>query len=134
MKEWKIRQEVYHRLTLDHGDDLNKCIIDIAVDDIARTAIRYFNEQDPGWLYPAKSYAVAVLYSHWLCEEFNEDFISALDDPDLLYVNDPYFVPYSKDKQNYIKIIAALPADMSQGMIPDIRGYFEREFMSCNQE
>jgi hypothetical protein len=133
MKEWKVRQELFHRLTQDHSDDLNKIYIEI-VDDIANTAIRYFFENDIGWLYPGKSYAVAVLYALWLNEEFGENFLDSLDDPDLLYGNDPYFVPYSQDKQNYIKIIAALPQNKNQGMIPDIRGYFEREFMLCNQE
>jgi hypothetical protein len=72
---------------------------------------------------------VAILYAKWLHEEFSEDFITALDDPDLLYGNDPYFVTYSQDKENYIKIIAALPNSMDGGMIPDIRNYFEKEFM-----
>lgn len=133
MKEWKIRQEIYHRLTKDHGDDLNQRTIEI-VDDVVASAIRYFTEKEPGWLYPSKSYVVAILYARWLHQEFGEDFLTALDDPDLLYNNDPYFVPYSQDPETYIKIIAALPQDMTQGRIPDIRGYFEREFMLCNQE
>lgn len=133
MKEWKIRQEVYHRLTQEHGDDLNQFDIEI-VTDVVSTAVKYFTVQEVGWLYPGKSYAVAVLYARWLQEEFGEDFFTALDDPDLLYGNDPYFVPYSRDKETYIKVIAALPSNMDQGMIPDIRNYFEREFMLCSQE
>lgn len=128
MKEWKVRQEVYHRLNEEHGDDLNCVEIEI-VDDVVASAIRYFTETEVGWLYPSKSYVVAILYAKWLHEEFNEDFITALDDPDLLYGNDPYFVTYSQDKENYIKIIAALPNSMDGGMIPDIRNYFEKEFM-----
>ena len=128
MKEWKVRQEVYHRLNEEHGDDLNCVEIEI-VDDVVASAIRYFTETEVGWLYPSKSYVVAILYAKWLHEEFSEDFITALDDPDLLYVNDPYFVTYSQDKENYIKIIAALPNSMDGGMIPDIRNYFEKEFM-----
>ena len=128
MKDYKVRQEVYHRLVQDHGDDLKQQTVEIT-SDIAGTAIRYFHERDIGWLYPGKSYAVAVLYARWIAQEFNEDFLTVLDDPDLLYGNDPYFVPYSQDKETYIKIIAALPNNMDQGMIPDIRNYFEREFM-----
>lgn len=133
MKEWKVRQEVYHRLTQEHGDNLNQCHIEI-VDDVATSAIRYFTEQEIGWLYPSKSYVVAILYAKWLHEEFGEDFLTALNDPDLLFNNDPYYVPYSQDPETYVKIIAALPRDMTQGMIPDIREYFEKEFMLCNQE
>lgn len=128
MKEWKIRQEVYHRLTKEYSDDLNQFTVEI-VDDIVTSAVKYFTEKEVGWLYPSKSYVVAILYARWLHEEFGEDFLTALDDPDLLYGNDPYFVPYSKDKENYLKILAALPASMDQGIIPDIRNYFEREFM-----
>ena len=128
MKEWKVRQEVYHRLNEEHGDDLNCVEIEI-VDDVVASAIRYFTETEVGWLYPSKSYVVAILYAKWLHEEFSEDFITALDDPDLLYGNDPYFVTYSQDKENYIKIIAALPNSMDGGMIPHIRNYFEKEFM-----
>ena len=128
MKEWKVRQEVYHRLNEEHGDDLNCVEIEI-VDDVVASAIRYFTETEVGWLYPSKSYVVAILYAKWLHEEFSEDFITALDDPNLLYGNDPYFVTYSQDKENYIKIIAALPNSMDGGMIPDIRNYFEKEFM-----
>lgn len=132
MKEWKIRQEIYHRLVSDHGDDLNQQSIEMS-SDIANTAIRYFYERDIGWIYPGKSYAVAVLYARWLSQDYNENFIQLLDDPDLLHGNDPYFVPYSQDPQNYVKIIAALPEDSSTGMIPDIRAYYEKEFL-CNQE
>lgn len=132
MKEWKIRQEIYHRLIQDHGDDLNQQSIEIS-QNIAGTAIRYFNERDIGWIYPGKSYAVAVLYAWWLSQDFNEDFIQLLDDPDLLHGNDPYFVPYSQDPENYVKIIAAIPQDHNTGMIPDIRTYYEKEFL-CNEE
>ena len=38
MKEWKVRQEVYHRLTQEHGDDLNQFDIEI-VTDVVSTAV-----------------------------------------------------------------------------------------------
>lgn len=133
MKEYKIRQEIYHRLSTEHRDDLKNFSVEL-VDDIAGTAVRYFRERDIGWLYPGKSYAVAVLYARWLAEEFGEDFYAALDDAELLYNNDPYFVPYSKDPANYDLVIAAVPEDMTQGMIPDIRQYFVEEFMLCDGE
>ena len=72
MKEWKVRQEVYHRLTQEHSDDLNQCSIEI-VHDVVASAVRYFHEHDIGWLYPSKSYVVAILYAKWLNEEFGED-------------------------------------------------------------
>lgn len=129
MKDWKIKQEIFYRLNGDDpfSDDLSDKPVEM-VDEIPATAIRYFYERDIGWLYPAKSYAVGVLYAKWISEEFGEDFYEVLDDPELLYGNDPYFVPYSSDRENYDKIIAAVPQE-KLGMIPDIRQYFEQEFM-----
>lgn len=128
MKDYKIRQAVYHKLTTDYSDDLKTKNVEI-VEDKVGVALRYFKESDIGWLYPGKSYTVAILYAKWLSEDFGEDFYTALDDPDLLHGNDPYFVPYSQDKDTYDKILENLEIDETQGTIPDIRKYYEEEFM-----
>jgi len=59
------------------------------------------------------------------------NFWEYLDDPDLLYGNDPYFVPYSQDKGTYDCIInsVGLGFDQRLGVIPDVRKYYEEEFM-----
>ena len=129
MKEYKIRQDIFYRQHPgEFDDDLNTKNVEIS-DDIVDNAVRYFTSTDIGWIYPAKSYAVAILYAWWIQEEFGEDFYEVLDDPELLYNNDPYFVPYSHDKATYDSIIYDLPQDMTGGMIPDIRRYFEEEFL-----
>jgi hypothetical protein len=129
MKEYKIRQDIFYRQhTGEFDDNLNTKDV-IVSDDIVDNAIRYFTSTDQGWIYPAKSYAVAILYAMWIQEEFGEDFYEVLDDPELLYNNDPYFVPYSHDQATYDSIIYDLPQDMTGGMIPDIRRYFEEEFL-----
>lgn len=131
MTEWKTRQEIYHRLNTDFSDDLSDKDIEISP-QIVENAVRYFKERDIGWIYPAKSFMVGVCYAKFLSEKFGgipEDY---LDDPKLLYGNDPYFVEYSKDMETYNKILDEIGGwefDQTQGMVPDVKQYFVEEFM-----
>lgn len=128
MKEWKMRQEYFHMMNKEYSDDLNKVKITLS-DDIVDNAIRHFEEYVAEWIYPAKSYAVAICYASWIAEDFDEDFYEVLNDPELLAGNDPYFVPYEEDKYTYDKIIEeVLPLEM-EGMVPDIREYYEEEIL-----
>jgi len=132
--EWKINQEIYHRLNKNFSDDLNHHeVIKVTGTDVVDYAVKYFTE-DPGWIYPSKSFVVAICYAKWLSKEFAENFWEVLDDPELLYNNDPYFVPYKYSKMSkeiYDTIInnVGLGFDETQGVIPDIRNYFKDEFM-----
>lgn len=131
MKEWKLKQEIYHRLNKDFEDDLSKHDIVIS-EDIVTNAVKYFTEKDMGWIYPAKSYMVGICYAKWLSENFGDRPLVYLDDEDLLYHNDPYFVNYSKDVSNYIKILENIGGwdfDEQAGMVPDVKHYFKLEFM-----
>jgi hypothetical protein len=134
MQDWKVRQEVYHRLNQSHGDDLkDKQLVFVHGQEIVDNAVKYFTK-DPGWIYPSKSFVVAICYAKWLSKEFAENFWEVLDDPELLYNNDPYFVPYKYSKMSkeiYDAIInsVGLGFDETQGVIPDIRNYFKDEFM-----
>jgi hypothetical protein len=127
--EWKIKQEIYHRLNRDHDDDLNDKDIEMS-SDIVGNAIRYFNETDIGWIYPAKSYMVAICYARWLSEDYGDRALTYLDDPDLLYGNDPYFRQYSREPHTYIHILNEINGwdfDETKGMVPDVRKYYEAE-------
>lgn len=129
MKDWKIKQELYHRLNVVHEDDLSKVNIQ-KTNNVVDDAIRYFNERDIGWIYPSKSYVVAICYAWWLSHDFQEDFADLLNDKDLLYGNDPYFKPYSEDTDTYNAIIdKVLPLNETKGMIPDIKKWYTAEFM-----
>ena len=131
MKQWKINQEIYHRLNKDYDDDLSDKII-IITDNIVDNAVRYFKTTDIGWIYPSKSYMVAICYARWLREYFNEDSIECLNDPDLLYNNDPYFTTYDKMKNTYDSILSKIGGwnfDETQGMVPDVKRYFLDEFL-----
>lgn len=131
MQDWKIKQEIYHRLNRVHDDDLKDKQVSFT-EKIVEVAIRYFNEKNVGWIYPSKSYMVAICYAKWLSEIYGNDPFEYLDDPDLLFNNDPYFVQYANDPKNYHKIlnnIGGWDFDQSLGMVPDVREYFEKEFM-----
>ena len=130
MEEWKVRQDIYHRLNKEHSDDLNDKEIEVS-NNIVGNAIRYFNDRDIGWIYPAKSYMVAICYARWLAEEFGGRAVEYLDDPKLLYGNDPYFCEYSRDPKTYHQILNVIGWDFddTQGMCPDVKGYFIKEFM-----
>tara|TARA_B100001939_G_scaffold336582_1_gene339846 strand:- start:530 stop:922 length:393 start_codon:yes stop_codon:yes gene_type:complete len=129
MKEWKIKQELYHRLNPKHDDDLKNVKMEISRNTVA-DALRYFNESNVGWIYPSKSYVVGICYAWWIAQDFKEDFYDLLNDPNLLYGNDPYFIPYSEDPDTYNKIIEhALPLVENMGMIPDIKKWYSAEFM-----
>jgi len=73
---------------------------------------------------------VAICYAWWQSHDGEEDFAAVLDDKDLLYGNDPYFRPYSADKDTYNAIMdKVLPLDENKGMIPDIKKWYTAEFM-----
>ena len=130
MEEWKVRQEIYHRVNREHSDDLNDKHVEIS-NNVVGNAIRYFTERDVGWIYPAKSYMVGICYARWLAESFGGRAVEYLDDPELLYGNDPYFVEYSRDPKTYHQILNAIGWDFDEGlgMCPDVKEYFKEEFM-----
>jgi len=128
--EWQIRQEIYHRLNPHHDDDLKTKHIEMT-EQVSERAIDYFQKRDIGWVYPSKSYMVAICYSRWLAEYFGGRAIEYLDDEQLLYGNDPYFAEYSRDPKTYHQILNAVGWDFdeTQGMVPDVKDYFMKEFM-----
>jgi hypothetical protein len=127
MKEWKVKQELYHRLHKDYSDDLNKVDITFS-DEIVNNALKHFKEHVKDWIYPAKSYFVAYCYASWISEDYGEDFVELLNDEKLLAGNDPYFKTYKEDPETYNKIFneISLPVPMT-GMVPEVRAYYETE-------
>lgn len=128
MKEWKIKQEIYHRLYKEYSDDLNKIEVTIS-DNIAETALRHFNERVEEFIYPAKSYFVAFCYAYWISVDYKEDFLELLKDPMLLAGNDPYYKTYDEDSETYDFLIARVNLPIAMvGMVPDVREYYNAEF------
>ena len=131
MEDWKIRQELYHRLNTVHDDDLNDKNIEIT-DNVVTDAVRYFTEKDIGWIYPSKSYMVAICYAKWLSEEFGGNPVDYLNDIDLLFGNDPYFLTYDEDVVTYNQILDCIGGwqfDQTIGYVIDVKKYFIEEFM-----
>ena len=131
MKDWKVRQEIYHRLNKTFDDDLNTKEIEMS-NDIVGDAVRYFNERDIGWIYPAKSYMVGICYARWLSEYFGGEPLDYLKEQSLLFDNDPYFKNYDLGKQTYEEILSRIDHwkfNELGGMVPDVKSYFMEEFM-----
>ncbi len=131
MNDWKIRQEIYHRLNKEFDDDLNTKEIQIST-NIVENAVRYFLKKDLGWIYPSKSYMVGICYARWLSEYFGGEPIDYLNEQSLLFDNDPYFKKYDLDQKNYDEIFKKINGwkfDDQLGMVPDVKEYFLKEFM-----
>jgi|TARA_B110000977_G_scaffold198806_1_gene284537 hypothetical protein len=125
-KDWKAKQAAFHAVNKNFKDDLNDKEIEYS-DDIVEDVLRHFTEVVDTWIYPAKSYVVAICYAKWLEQDYGEDFYEVLDDPDLLFGNDPYFVPYSEDETVYNAILTDLEFKEDLGMVPDIFEYYREE-------
>jgi hypothetical protein len=128
-KEWKVRQALYHKLNNEHTDDLKKFKVEFSK-DIIENAIKYFYNKDMGFIYPSKSYVVAICYAYWLSKDFNENFYELLRDKDLLFNNDPYFKTYDNDREVYDNIIKRVfPLNENKGIVLDIKKYYTSEFL-----
>lgn len=116
MKDWQIRHRIFHSVfkLMDMGDDLSKEIIieENDKDSIVERAIQYPTIQTKELYYPGKSYAVGIIFAKLLEIHFQEKFYDSLDSEDLLFENDPYFVPYSADKNTYDDIIQSFPFEL----------------------
>ena len=131
MKEWKIKQEIYHRLNTDFTDSAENFDIEIN-DNIIDNAVRYFQTNNIGWIWPAKSYMVGICYAKWLSEDFGGDPMDYLNDPSLLYNNDPYFKPYNNDSFTYDTIFEKIGGwgfNPNNGVVPEVRHYYNLEFL-----
>ena len=133
MKEWKVRQEVFHRLNTEHSDDLNRVEV-VMTENVKEDALRHFFQQIDEWIYPSKSYFVAFCYAYWISQDFGEEFWDLLRDPNLLHGNDPYYKPYSDETAevyDYLFDNVDWPIPM-QGMVPDVFEYYKKEILNQN--
>lgn len=130
MKDWKYKQQLYH-LTNFSDDHIEEKSYIIQNDDLVKDIIEYFSIQSDVLIYPAKSYAVAIVYAKLLEKYFDEDFYEVLNDPELLYGNDQFFIKYSDDIDVYDEVISKIDLTFKNS-IPQVRStisYFEKEFL-----
>ena len=132
MSDWKARQLVFKTNAQVTGhkfkDDLAEVDITWKPDTIVEDALAHFKGYVKEWIYPAKSYFVAICYAHWIAEDFYQDFYEVLDDEDLL-PNDPHFEPYSNDKEIYDEILSKCSLSVMVGMMPDVYEYYREELL-----
>ncbi len=137
MKRHKVKQHIYNK-THSHDDflgDISYKVEEQDSKDIISYCVHYF-EKDIEPIFPAKSYAVAIIYSRLLEKYFDSDFYTNLDDFDLFLKTDKYFVPYSQNKAVYDEIIEILTEknkwDFESSSIEQVAktvNYFSKEFL-----
>jgi hypothetical protein len=131
---WKARQTLYHTQT-KHDDVINApstTVTETSTERIIQDIIDYFSVVDPPLKFPAKSFAVAIIYAKLLNQVFGVPFYDALNDPFLLYGNDYFFTPYAKAPDTYDRALASIPSDFTNISLPQVQStvqYFKQEFL-----
>lgn len=102
MVGWKIRSKIYHMMTPDTGDSLEKetIIEEWEKEEIEKRACDYALKDTQELYYPGKAYAVATVFAILLSKNFANEPIYYLKDPELLAGNDPYFVPFNESNRD----------------------------------
>lgn len=104
---YKPFQKLYDELVQEHTDDFSLMEY-VEAEEKVDNALKYFESATFPLIYPAKSYAVAIIYAFKLKEIYGLDIHTVLDDADLFLGQDPYFVPYSEDPATYEAILQRL--------------------------
>lgn len=139
LKDHKLRQEMFHKLELtdDWFTPNSYTVIEYADPDrLVDAVVDYFYTDHRFVEFPAKSYAVAIIYAQLLQDYFDLPMMESLADPDLLFGNDKFFVPYnSKSKYIYNEAIEELdrmgafdPFNEDVQQVKKTIEYFKREF------
>lgn len=141
----KLLQRIYHT-TQPITDDLTVIakttpVVYKDMDDrqIAQYVIGYLTSECEDIVYPAKSFAVAVIYAKLLHLYFGIGTHYSLNDPDLLFGNDPHFVVMEDALDIYTWIFEhmdryciSIPNDQPQ--VKTTCEYFMQEFMIGSEE
>lgn len=108
MKEWQINQRLFNRFRSDAVDDLIERIPHVVEDTDVSRIVEYFTTDGINLSFPAKSYAVAIIYAILIEHYFGDSVIDTLDDPHLFVGTDKHFVRYSDDRDTYDQALALL--------------------------
>lgn len=129
---YKDYQQLYQEMVKDHADDFSKMEI-VEHPELVENALKYFESATFPLIYPAKSYAVAIIYATMLHRHYWFDIRETLNDPDLFLGHDQHFVPYSQDPETYEAILARLaliPNWLELGWAPQTVKYF---YLECTE-
>lgn len=120
-----------------HHDDIHPIIFDdgfLTNPTSGEFVTTYFQEQWELLIYPAKAFAVALVYAKLIEKHFGDNFFAVLDDPNLL-IGDQYFYRYSDYPSIYDLAMAKLSAmrlwEFEINRLSQVQstvGYFKREF------
>lgn len=135
MKNYKIQQYLYNKTkNFDDLIDENSFIIrDMNDQETIQYILDYFRK-DIECVFPAKSFAVAIIYSYLIEKYFAEPFYINLNDENLFCGNDKYFKPYMLKKNVYdevLKSISDIKALIEEPITDNVRmtiSYFCEEF------
>lgn len=130
-KDYKLRQRMYHHLEPidDYIDDKPFVVVDVPGAELIEQIISYFQRPSKQLIYPAKSYAVAIIYARLLNQYFSVPILKALDDPDLFLGNDKFFVPYNRAKFIYDVVLERnLSINTNLPQVRTTVDYFMKEF------
>ena len=126
---YKEYQQLYDSLVTEHPDDFANMQI-VEDPELVENALHYFKEATWPLIYPAKSYAVAIIYATKLNEIYGIDIETILSDEDLFLGQDPYFVPFGKDPETYREImhrLESVPDWINSGWAPQSVEYCLKE-------
>ena len=124
---------MFHRLeTVDDYLTANDYIfLELPGQALVDHIVDYFTIPLTQVIYPAKSYAVAIIYAQLLKEYFGVPFFKSLDDPDLFMGTDKYYIPYSRAKHVYDQVLERINYEKFNRRFPQTRAtisYFRKEF------
>ncbi|MFN3453367.1 MAG: hypothetical protein ACK41T_00305 [Pseudobdellovibrio sp.] len=133
MKDYKIKQFIYNK-TQVHDDDLDK--LDFSVNDdldfTIQYVVNYLTSDIDELVFPAKSYAVAIIYADMIEKKFSEPFMQSLSDIDLFCGTDKFFKTYEQSKYIYDAILTKIGGqsgiDYSKKLVKKTVQYFYKEF------
>ena len=142
LNDHKLRQKIYLAMNPNEVHVGNKKIIvkDVTQRELTKDLIDYFTIELEDLIYPAKSYAVAIIYGILLNKYFNLDLYTALRDEELFLGTDQYFVPYSRSPKAYDETLAYLKQnnlwdiesiDLSQ--VKTTIWFFHQEFYTAHE-
>lgn len=125
IKPYGIYQQMYNSLVTEHSDDF--ALMEIVVEEeLVMNALKYFEAATFPIIYPAKSYAVALIYAYTLRDIYGLDIYETLRDPDLFLGQDEYYATYDQDPATYDAIISKLqdiPDWITKGWAPKTVSY-----------
>lgn len=113
MKEYQFRRMTFYGLRgHEHFEDEHKNF-DITFDEatVVQDAVTYLTDGTSYLRFPGAARAVAIAAADIISREFSEDFLTVLNDPNLMNSNDPYYRPYEKEQFVYDEILKTIPRE-----------------------